>query len=224
MANYEIDAGLLAPFVPAGTELDFFDGKTFVSVVGFSFLHTRVRGVPIPFHRDFPEVNLRFYVRHKTAGGWRRGVVFLKEIVPRRAIAWAARNFYNENYVALPMRHNRQTGGETESIAYSWKTSGRWNSLAASRRGQPQTFRPGSLPEFIAEHYWGYGRQHDGATLEYQVEHPPWKVWSAESAQLDCDVAGIYGAQFRDALSRPPASVFIADGSDVVVRQGVRLP
>ncbi|HTO08358.1 MAG TPA: DUF2071 domain-containing protein, partial [Myxococcota bacterium] len=106
MLNYEIDPAVLEPRVPAGTELDAWSGRTFVSVVGFRFLRTRVLGVPVPYHVDFDEVNLRFYVRRKSGADWRRGVVFVKEIVPRRAIALVARVAYAENYVAHPMRHS----------------------------------------------------------------------------------------------------------------------
>ena len=105
MLNYEVAPEALAPFVPAGTELDAWEGRHLVSMVGFMFQSTRGLGFPIPFHRNFEEVNLRFYVRRKVDGEWRRGVVFIKEIVPRFAIAWVARTFYNENYVALPMSH-----------------------------------------------------------------------------------------------------------------------
>ena len=223
MANYEIDPGLLAPFIPAGTELDFFEGKTFVSVVGFMFLNTRVCGIPIPLHRHFPEVNLRFYVRRQADDGWRRGVVFIKEIVPRRAIAWTARTLYNENYVALPMSHQlEKTGSKLKSVSYSWKFFNRWHSLSAEVHGEPQPLMAGSQPEFIAAHYWGYCRQRDGSSAESQVEHPPWRIWEADSARLDGDVTGIYGAQFGETLSRPAASVFVADGSAITVRKGVR--
>ena len=104
MLNFAIDPELLAPHVPAGTELDFFQGETYISVVGFLFLNTRLMGLPIPRHRDFEEVNLRFYVRKKSADTWRRGVVFVREFVPRAAIAVTARVFYGEPYLALPMK------------------------------------------------------------------------------------------------------------------------
>ena len=112
MLNYEVAPEILAPSVPAGTELDTWQGKHLVSMVGFLFQKTRVRGIPIPFHRNFEEVNLRFYVRRKVAGEWRRGVVFIKELVPHFAIAWVARTFYNENYVTLPMSHRIENVGE----------------------------------------------------------------------------------------------------------------
>src|SRR6185295_273969 len=124
MLNYEIDPAILRRFVPRGTELDAWNGKTFVSLVGFLFLNTRVMGLPIPFHENFEEINLRFYVRRKADEGWRRGVVFIKEIVPRAAIAWVARWLYNENYVALPTGHalvrSLDDQKNIESAKYFW--------------------------------------------------------------------------------------------------------
>jgi uncharacterized protein len=224
MLNYEIAPAGLAPFVPAGTELDFWNGKTFVSVVGFLFQNTRVCGLPIPFHRNFEEVNLRFYVRRKAGNEWRRAVVFVKELVPRPAIAWTARRFYNEPYIALPMSHRiDKAGGEIKSVRYAWNFSGRENSLQLVTRGGTQQWREGSEPEFITEHYWGYTAQRDGSTLEYQVEHPRWRVWEAQNTKLDCDATNLYGKQFAEVLARPPTSAFLAEGSAVTVRKGVRI-
>jgi hypothetical protein len=224
MLNYEIDSSVLAQFVPAGTELDLWNGKVLVSVVGFVFLKTRVFGIPIPFHRNFEEVNLRFYVRHKAEEGWRRGVVFIKEIVPRAAIAFAARKLYNEPYVALPMTHQIETeSGSVKSAEFSWRFGGRQNNLKLVTRGGAQLLREGSEAEFITEHYWGYNAQRDGSALEYRVQHPRWRIYDAADASLDCDVAALYGAQFRDSLNRKPSSAFLAEGSAVSVYQGVRL-
>jgi hypothetical protein len=225
MLNYEIDPAVLAPFVPGGTELDAWEGKSFVSVVGFLFLHTRVCGVAIPFHVNFEEVNLRFYVRRKSEEGWRRAVVFIKELVPRWAIAWTARTFYNENYVALPMGHRLQTdaGGGGRSVTYEWTFRGQANRLALSTEGEGSEVREGSNEEFITEHYWGYVRQRDGSTVEYKVEHPRWRVWPAREADLDCNVEEIYGGGFVEALRGRPASAFLADGSKVTVYRGIRL-
>lgn len=224
MLNYEIEPVALAPFVPAGTELDSWQGRTFVSMVGFLFLRTRVFGVPIPFHQDFEEVNLRFYVRRKAREGWRRGVVFVKEIVPRAAIAWIARQAYNEPYIAVPMRHQiALEAGVVKSAEYGWRYEGRENRLAVTTRGAAQPLVPGAAAEFITEHYWGYNRQRNGTTLEYRVEHPPWRVYDVTTATLDCDVMGLYGERFRASLAGQPASAFLAEGSAVTVYQGVRL-
>ena len=208
MLNYEIDAAVLRPLVPPGTELDGWGGVVYVSMVGFLFLRTRVLGVLIPGHGDFEEVNLRFYVRRNVDGAWRRGVVFVKEIVPRRAIAAVARGLYGENYVAMPMSH-RLEGGRVE---YRW---GRSDYLAVETCGEPKLAAPRSLEEFITEHYWGYSSR-----LEYQVEHPPWRLWQTSRAELCCDAEKLYGGGFTKALERKPRSAFLAEGSAVIVRAG----
>jgi uncharacterized protein len=219
MLNYEIAPAALRPWVPAGTELDDWNGTTYASVVGFLFLDTRVLGIPIPLHRNFEEVNLRFYVRRRGPEGWRRGVVFVRELVPRLAIATVARLIYNENYAATPMRHRIEGG----ALEYGWRHGGRWCHLRATVSGSPAPLAEGSEAEFIAEHYWGYARQRRGGTVEYAVEHPRWSAWPANSAELDADAASLYGPVFGEALAAPPRSAFVADGSPVVVRRGVRI-
>jgi uncharacterized protein YqjF (DUF2071 family) len=225
MLNYEVDPAILAARVPAGCELDASAGRTLVSIVGFQFLETRVLGVAIPFHRNFDEVNLRFYVRRKVDGAWRRGVVFIKELVPRRAIAFVARAAYGENYVAVPMRHaiERAAGGDTTTLSYEWRRSGNWEGLSVSFSGLPSMPADETEETFITEHYWGYSLGRDRATVEYKVEHPRWSVWRATVARLSCEAASLYGPEFAKALASPPSSALVADGSVVIVRKGRRL-
>ena len=224
MLNYEIEPSAIVSHVPAGTELDLWNGKALVSVVGFQFLKTRILGIPIPLHRNFEEVNLRFYVRRRAEDGWRRGVVFIKEIVPRAAIALVARKLYNEPYIALPMAHCvEEESGEVKSAEYSWRFGGRRNGLKLTTRGKAKLLTEGSEAEFITEHYWGYNAQRDGSTLEYRVEHPRWRVYDIADAKLDCNVADLYGEQFQECLNCEPSSAFLAEGSAVIVYQGVRL-
>jgi uncharacterized protein YqjF (DUF2071 family) len=227
LLNYEIDPGLLQPLVPAGTELDDWRGRTFVSVVGFLFLNTRVLGIPIPFHRNFEEVNLRFYVRRRAPEGWRRAVVFVRELVPRAAIAFTARTVYGEPYAAVPMTHAIEhangNGGQPTRVTYAWRFNGRENRIDLRVQGEARALKPGSQEEFIAEHYWGYTRGRDGATREYRVEHAPWRVWTCADARLDCDAAALYGNQFVDCLNSTPASAYLADGSPVKVFCRLRL-
>ena len=220
MLNYAVPEELLTPYVPKGTMLDTWQGATYASVVGFQFLDTRVCGWGIPLHRNFEELNLLFYVRRFADGEWRRGVVFIKEIVPRRAIAGIARTLYNENYFAMPMRHNVQVTGEKIQVVYEWKMGGEWQRLSAFASGQPTTPKQGSLEEFITEHYWGYARQKDARCIEYQVEHPAWRVWRAEKAKLECDVAAVYGEAFAASFAAGPNCAFIAEGSAVKVFRG----
>jgi hypothetical protein len=220
MLNYAIDPAVLRPLVPHGVELDLWQGEALVSMVGFLFLHTRVMGVPIPFHRNFEEVNLRFYVRRPAPEGWRRGVTFVREIVPRQAIATLARVLYNEPYLACPMRHLLAPG----RCEYGWHFRGRWNSLSAAFDGEAVPLEEGSAEEFIFEHYWGYTRLRDGRTAEYQVEHPRWRAWTAKNPRLDCDAAALYGPGLAKALGGTPVSAFLAEGSAIAVRRGAGLP
>ncbi len=226
MLNYAVDPSLLAHMVPSGTVLDRFDGKTYISLVGFRFLRARVRGLWIPFHADFDEVNLRFYVRPKRPGPVRRGVVFVREIVPRYAIAKVAQVVFHENYIALPMRHQIvepvSEHGRVQAD-YRWRHGGKWNSLRVECAGRPALAAEGSLEQFITEHYWGYAGQRDGGCLEYQVEHERWRVWKAAVAKFEGDPSGLYGPQLAACLDREPDSAFLADGSSVIVYSGVRL-
>jgi uncharacterized protein len=218
MLNFGVDPKILRPLVPVETELDFHDGQTFVSVVGFLFLDTRVVGLPIPLHRNFEEVNLRFYVRRKTGNEWRRGVVFVRELVPRRAIALIARTFYGEPYVALPMRHVLEHKEGRLFVEYQWRRHRHWETLAMNATGEPQPAGQGSQEEFITEHYWGYTARRGGCS-EYRVEHPRWRLWMAQTTKFEADVETLYGPQFVETLAAAPVSGFIAEGSPIQVHQ-----
>ena len=221
LLNYACPKHLLQPLVPRGTELDPHGGVHFVSLVGFMFRDTLVRGIPVPFHRTFEEVNLRFYVRREHKGEVRRGVVFVRELVPRRAIAWIARGLYNEPYRAVPMSHTIDASASHGGmVRYGWSHRGRHFGLEASFTGPAQPLRAGSEAEFITEHYWGYTRQRNGSTLEYRVAHPRWRVWSTESSRFSGEAQGLYGSDFAQILAEPPISTFIALGSAVEVFSG----
>jgi uncharacterized protein YqjF (DUF2071 family) len=224
MLNYEVEPRLLEALVPASVELDRWDDRVYVSVVGFLFNETRVLGVSVPGHVRFPEVNLRFYVRRHVDGEVRRGVVFIRELVPRRAIAAVARLMYNEPYRALPMRYRiEQLGDASTQREYSWRTREGWTGISARTRGASRPLENGSEEEFITEHYWGYTRQRDGGTIEYRVEHPRWNVWRTADASRPVNVAPVYGDEFAQALSGTPRSVFVADGSAVTVYAPTRI-
>lgn len=224
MLNYEVDPGLLLPFVPAGTELDRWNGKVFASLVGFRFPKTKVLGLCFPFHRNFDEVNLRFYVRRIEGGEVRRGVVFIKEVVPRWAIATLARTVYNERYVSLPMRHQIESrAGSGFSVEYGWRTRASWNRISLTTDGDPALPEEGSEKQFIAEHYWGYAAQPRGACLEYRVSHPSWRVWNSRDAQLEGDLTEIYGRDLAETVRHRPTSAFLAEGSEVAVHRGRKL-
>ena len=216
MLNFVVDPRILAPLVPPGTEIDYENGETFVSVVGFLFLDTRLLGLPIPLHRDFEEVNLRFYVRKKSADTWRRGVVFVRELVPKRAIALIARAFYGEPYLAVPMKHDIEHVDLRLNVEYSWRRGSKWESLKMSASGEPQISRPARTPNSSPNIIGATPAVRAGCS-EYRVEHPRWKIWNADTFEFRADVATLYGKQFAETLAAAPRSAFIAEGSPIQV-------
>lgn len=223
MINYAVEQSVLTPWLPPGIELDLWQGQALISMVGFLFLKTRIRGISIPFHSNFDEINLRFYVKRRIGGEWRRAVVFVKEIVPRFAIAFVARTFYNERYYAMPTRHKVLQTDEGGTLFYSWKYAGNWNSMRARISGPPRPIVPGSEAEFIFEHYYGYSRKRDGGTVEYEVSHPRWQAWEAEEAELQGEFEPLYGAGFAEVLNGKARSAYVAYGSAVEVFDGKRI-
>ena len=249
--NYEVDPALLAEYVPRGTEIDSHGGKTYISLVGFRFLRTRLFGaIPIPFHTNFDEINLRFYVRRREGDAVKRGVVFIREIVPRRAIAAVARLAYGERYECRRMRHTLRrnvpeaAGSHADSpgaapaaseaprllraasrasgieAEYQWLSGCKWGGLRVEAAGEPSLPADGSLEQFITEHYWGYAAQRDGGCVEYEVRHVPWRVWRCTAAAFDGYATDLYGRALAEVVARPPDSAFLAEGSAVQVLAG----
>jgi len=216
MANYEIDDSILRKYLPAKTELDVWDNKCYVSLVGFMFLNTRLRGIQIPFHSNFPEVNLRFYVRYKSDNDWKRGVVFINEFVPKFAISFVANNLFKEKYVTYPMKHKWELGDKL-TVGYYWKKNNKWNRLEATASANSCELEQGSKEEFITEHYWGYSSINENKTGEYQVEHPRWCIYPVEQYSIDCDFASLYGNDFGFLNHSLPGSIFLAEGSPVTI-------
>jgi uncharacterized protein YqjF (DUF2071 family) len=243
LLNWAVPTEDVAPLVPAGTEPDLHDGQAYISIVGFRFHTCRLLGIPVPGHTSFPEINLRFYVRRHAGNEQRRGVVFVREIVPRRAVAVIANWLYNENYVTRPMRINLKMTGTSlahgDAIEYAWRSACSWPLRGRPHRGQQQNDwnrlaarvaaplaipAQNSLDEFLVEHYWGYVRGRDGITREYRVVHDPWQVAPADSVTWDCDVPLTYNAPLAKHLSSPPTTALIAAGSPIQLYRGQRIP
>lgn len=217
MANYVIDPNILLPYLPPKTELDFFNGVCYVSLIGFMFEKTKILAISFPFHINFEEVNLRFYVRVKENGIWKRGAVFIKEIVPKPAITIIANTLYREKYVTLPMKHFHNEIGDEINLGYHWKYKGIWNKLEATTDKKHTPLIEGSKEQFIAEHYWGYSKYSDTTTFEYGVEHPSWEIHHVKSYQVECDFEKLYGKQFSFLNELQPDSVFMAKGSPISI-------
>jgi uncharacterized protein YqjF (DUF2071 family) len=238
MAQYAIDPAILQTHLPGGLELDLYEQpnqppRCFVSLVGFLFDRVRLKGLPIPFHTTFEEVNLRFYVKRPMPDGtFRRGVVFISEIVPKPAITLTARALYGEAYRTAPTRHLWRTSpdGSELDISYAWqlprpRRSDKWQHLSVQAGATPTDIVPGSIEEFITEHYWGYTLHtglvpRRGATGEYAVAHPRWQVYPVRSAHVAADFGALYGHAFAHLTEREPDHVLLAEGSRIAIRSG----
>lgn len=217
LLNWTVDASLLQAHVPEGTQLDTWKGEYWVSLVGFRFLDLAVKGVPALGHRNFPEINLRFYVRREVAGEVRRGVVFLRELTPHRMVEWVARAVYNEPYKTLPM-HSKIGKTQTQ---YELRLTGKWQGMAAKPAGN--WHGPNPMEEFFVEHHWGYNRQTDGNTMVYEVTHAKWRTRPVELTRFDLDVKALYGQDWAEVLGGAPDSIVLAEGSAVGVFSGARI-
>ena len=216
-ANYLVNPEILKKYVPPGTELDFWDGKCYVSLIGFMFVNTRLLGFKIPFHINFEEVNLRFYVKRLEAGIWKRGVVFIKEIVPRHALTFVANTIYKEHYETCPMRHQWREDEKNRTVTYQWKKNNYWHTFKVIAVLESSEIPPESETEFITEHYWGYARKSNDASNEYEVTHPKWRQYKVERFEIDVDFGAVYGNDFKFLNTKEPVSVMLAEGSEITV-------
>lgn len=216
MANYAIDEAILKPYLPYKTELDLWNNTYYVSLVGFMFQNTKLKGLRLPFHSNFEEVNLRFYVRYKEDNDWKRGVVFIKEIVPKYAITLVANAIYREHYETRRMKHTWLTDDSGLKVEYAWKHKD-WQSFSVNTAKTPKSIDIGSEEEFITEHYWGYTKFDKNHTSEYGVEHPRWEVYETQSYEINVDFEEVYGKSFGFLNNKTPLSVFLAEGSEIRV-------
>lgn len=214
--NYEIQPELLSRYLPEGTELDFYNGKCYISVVGFMFLNTKLLGIPVPFHRNFEEVNLRFYVKKKENRTWKRGVVFIKEIVPKPALSFVANSVYKENYHTMPMKNKIYEKDDELLIKYSWKDKS-WHSIQITAESKAKPMEKDSEFEFITEHYFGFTKK-ENKTSEYEVCHPKWEYYQVKEHQLEIDFHMIYGKYFECLNHKEPVSIMLAEGSEIEVK------
>jgi hypothetical protein len=213
LATFPVPPALLEKRLPTGLTLDLRDGSAFVSLVAFEFLDTRVLGIPWPGYRNFGELNLRYYVRH----GDERGVVFIREFVPRRLIAWIARWIYNEPYLAAPITATRQETADGIDMTYRLDFAGREHRIEVSGAKPAFTPEADSLEHFFKEHHWGFGMTRRGEPLRYEVAHPVWDVYPVRRYELRFDFAAVYGEEWGFLGETKPISTILALGSAISV-------
>ena len=218
LANYEVDPKILEQYLPAGTELDFWDNKCYVSLVGFMFLNTKVKGIKVPRHINFEEVNLRFYVKRTDEyGEVKRGVVFIKEIVPKPMITFVANKLFKEHYQTLAMNHLWEEKENSRTVKYVWYKDNRENLISVEAEREAIEMLSNSKEFFITEHYWGYSKGKGNTANEYEVKHPSWKVYPVKKAAISVDYGLTYGEEFEFLNEQQPASVMLAEGSEISV-------
>ena len=222
MVNYSVDPKILKPYLPYSTDIDLWKGTCYVSLVGFMFVNTKVMRLKIPFHINFEEINLRFYVKYGEGIDYKRGVVFIKEIVPRPALTFVANLLYNENYETLKTGHKWTEGDDTLTVEYGWK-KGEWNTVKVIADKTPVDIKPNSEEEFITEHFWGYTKINDFRTSEYEVAHPRWQIYPIKEYEINVDFKKVYGTDFEFLKDAKPVSVYLAEGSEILVKQGAKI-
>lgn len=210
--TYKTDVNVLKPYLPKGLELDKIDNSAFISLVAFQFLETRVKGIRIPFHVNFPEINLRFYVKNKNS----RGVVFIREFVPRFMVSLIANKIYNEPYSTADIEA-KINKGESISAEYKLRLNNSEYFIRLKAENNPYTPEESSSEHFFKEHSCGFGTDHSGNTLVYEVEHPVWKIYPVTECCQNFDFGKIYGKLFSFLNEDKPYKVIFAEGSEIKV-------
>ncbi len=218
MANYAVPICALKPYLPKGVEVDTYQDKAYVSLVGFLFKNTRLFKIPIPLLGTFEEVNLRFYVYRKDGNELKRGVVFINETVPYKAVAWLANKLYKEHYTAIKTKHTWQINPISKQITYQWLINKKWNTIYVETQNQALDMQKNSFEEYIFEHYFGYTKINEIATQEYKINHPSWKINTVTKTNIECDFEANYGRDFAFLNNTEPTSVFMAQGSGIQVK------
>lgn len=217
MVNYEIDPKVLLPFLPKGVELDLYNGKAYISLVGFLFKNTKIFSIPIPKLGTFEEINLRFYVIRKEENQTKRGVVFINETIPYKIVAWMANFLYKEHYTVVPTKHTIIKEEKNQKVTFEWRVNQKWNSIYVEHAISTQQMQQNSLEKFIYEHYYGYTKINDNKTEEYRLHHPSWKIHDVIDYKISCDFEAMYGEAFTCLNHIKPVAVFIAEGSSVAI-------
>lgn len=217
MANYEVPIAFLSEYLPKGVEVDLYDGKAYISLVGFMFKNTRLFNIPIPGLGTFEEINLRFYVIKKNNKENIRGVVFIHETVPYKSVAWLANKLYKEHYSTVKTKNTLSNTILEKKIRYEWLLKNNWQHISVSASQTSSPMPSDSLEEFIYEHYAGYTKVNPDHTLEYRIKHPSWKINRVNAFDINCDFRAMYGKAFEFMNHIKPTSVYLAEGSQVSV-------
>jgi uncharacterized protein len=210
-AHWRLAPASLRSLVPAPLELDLHDGEAWVGVTPFRLAGLRLRLMPpVPGASEFPELNLRTYVRY----GGRPGVFFFSLDAASRMAVAGARTFFR-----LPYRH----------ADMGMETAGGWTTFRSERIGGTASFmaryrptgpaahpQPGSLEAFLTERYALFTVLRGGKVLRADIHHPPWplrpaeatvsadRLAAAEGVTLPADEPLLHFSERQDTVVWPP--------------------
>lgn len=225
--SWPIDDDLLVPSLPAGLELDHWNGAAYVSLVCLVMENLRVFRLPA-LVRNLAEVNLRFYVRPVDARSDRKGVVFLRQLVSNHLFALTARRLFREPMLGTPVSHECELadpvcGRVRRRLQYRWRNRNRYEGLRITGSGETRYAEPDSLDEFLTARYWGYNGRSSNKILAYRISRDPWRLLPVADHELDCDAGTLCGPEFADVMAGPPVSALLATGSNARIRWPTRL-
>jgi uncharacterized protein len=198
-AHWPVDADSLRSRIPAGFELDLFDGQAWLAIVPFHMSNVAPRGVPaLPWISAFPELNVRTYVRVND----KPGVYFFSLDAANPVAVGVARLLVHLPYYAASMTVEEHAG------RIHYRSRRRRGPLSADASDKaPATFvgdyRPtgdlhapvrGTLEYFLTERYCLYTVDNSFRGFRLDIHHPPWPLQPAEaviSENTMAEAAGI---------------------------------
>ena len=195
-AHWPVDPSLVAERLPAGLDVDSYDGDAYLGVVPFEMADLRPRGSPVGL--SFGELNLRTYVRRDGEPG----VYFFSLDADDRLGVGVARTAFRLPYYRAEMSIDRRD----ETVRFrSRRTHAGEPPLSFEARyrpeGEPFVADPGSLESFLVERYRFFTADDRGRLWVGDIEHEPWQLRRASATVARNDTFAANG--FDDRPGEP---------------------
>jgi len=216
LMSYAVPPEALAPYLTEELEPDMWEGSAWCSLVAFNFEQARVLGWSVPYPKslcDFPEFNLRLYVRQ----GDRQGVVFVRELAPSPLVCGLAKLLYNEPYTAVPIRSRVTEVGDLRRVRHDFVVNGKPQWIGVTARGEARFAPKDSFEHWVKEQPAGFNRSRGGKLTSFHVWHPDWRTYEVEEYGVGVDFGQLYGDGWQFLQDRTPDSVVLAEGSHIKI-------
>ena len=172
-AHWTVPADALRAHVPAGLDIDHFEGRAYLGLTPFRVTNLRLRGLPpVPGFSSFLELNCRTYVSH----GDKPGIWFFSLDASSRFAVEGARRLYK-----LPYFRARMSGPpHFTSVRLNSEREHHWDATY-ERTGAASHAPPRTLEHFLAERYCLYSVDEAGRLHRAEIHHLPWPLQGAEA-------------------------------------------